>query len=175
MPSIDEATELCSSDLDQNNREAAILCESSTSHEDPEVSIPALLAVVCHKVTKITDEISLPSDGPSQEEYNEVLPYEWFNWDLTLNWTSTSLTQSAFSPCSNGFHTQLTSKSILALEVICNNLLYMCCLQNLLRVFRELQYGPEDCVPFSVLSQHPFIQSLMENSTHHQLVVPFLS
>uniref|UniRef100_A0A674MJM5 Sperm flagellar 2 n=1 Tax=Takifugu rubripes TaxID=31033 RepID=A0A674MJM5_TAKRU len=47
--------------------------------------------------------------------------------------------------------------------------------KNLLRVFRELQYGPEDCVPFSVLSQHPFIQSLIENSTRHQLVVLFLS
>ncbi|XP_029685079.1 sperm flagellar protein 2 isoform X3 [Takifugu rubripes] len=117
LPSIDEATELCSSDLDQNYREAAILCDSSSSLEEPEVSIPALLAVVCHKVTKITDDISLPSDGPSQEEYNE----------------------------------------------------------NLLRVFRELQYGPEDCVPFSVLSQHPFIQSLIENSTRHQLVdIPHL-
>lgn len=97
MPSIDEATELCSSDLDQNNRGAAILCESSTSLEEPEVSIPALLAVVCHKVTKITDDISLPSDGPSQEEYNEVLPYEWLNWDLTLNWSSASLTQRTFT------------------------------------------------------------------------------
>lgn len=122
MPSIDEARELCSSDLDQNNREAAILCESSTSLEEPEVSIPALLAVVCHKVTKITDDISLQSDGPSQEEYNEVLPCEWLNWDLKLNWSSPSLTQRTFSPCANGFHTQLTSRSIPALEVICNYL-----------------------------------------------------
>lgn len=122
MPSIDEATELCSSDVDQNNQ-AAILCEPSTSLEEPEVSIPALLAVVCHKVTKITDDVSLPSDGPSQEEYNEVLPYEWLNWHLKLNWSSTSLTQRTFSPCSNGFHTQLTSRSISALEVICNYLL----------------------------------------------------
>lgn len=85
MPSIDEATELCPSELDQSNREAAILSELSTSLEEPEVSIPALLAVVCHKVAKIIDDMSLPSDGPSQEEYNEVLPHEWLNWDLKLN------------------------------------------------------------------------------------------
>uniref|UniRef100_A0A3Q4BDX0 Calponin-homology (CH) domain-containing protein n=1 Tax=Mola mola TaxID=94237 RepID=A0A3Q4BDX0_MOLML len=35
---------------------------------------------------------------------------------------------------------------------------------------KELGYRPEDCVPFSVLSQHPFIQGLMENS-RYQLVV----
>lgn len=81
MPSIDEATELCSSELEQNNREAAILCESSTSLGEPEVSIPALLAVICHKA-EIKDEITLPSDCPSKEEYSEVLPYECLNWDL---------------------------------------------------------------------------------------------
>lgn len=52
---------------------------------------------------------------------------------------------------------------------------YSASLQNLLRVFTELHFGPEDSVPFSVLSQHPFIQSLMENSTEHQLVVGVLA
>ncbi|XP_037337699.2 sperm flagellar protein 2 [Pungitius pungitius] len=42
--------------------------------------------------------------------------------------------------------------------------------EQLVRVFRELGYKPEDCAPFSVLSQHPFIQHLMETSRHHQLV-----
>ncbi|KAL6113966.1 spef2 [Pungitius sinensis] len=42
--------------------------------------------------------------------------------------------------------------------------------EQLVRVFRELGYKPEDCAPFSVLSLHPFIQHLMETSTHHQLV-----
>lgn len=76
MPSIDEATELCSSEPEQNNREAAILCESTTSLGEPEVSIRALLAVICHKVSEIKDEITLPSDCLSKEEYSEVLPYE---------------------------------------------------------------------------------------------------
>lgn len=84
MPSIDEATERCSSELEQNNREAAILSvgESTTSLGEPEVSIRALLAVICHKVAEIKDEITLPSDCPSKEEYSEVLPYECLNWDL---------------------------------------------------------------------------------------------
>uniref|UniRef100_A0A3Q3FE34 Sperm flagellar 2 n=1 Tax=Labrus bergylta TaxID=56723 RepID=A0A3Q3FE34_9LABR len=34
-----------------------------------------------------------------------------------------------------------------------------------------LGYKPEDCVPFSILSQHPFTQELMETSTQYQLVV----
>lgn len=97
MPSIDEATEPGSPELDQKKREAALLCDSSASLEEPEVSIPALLAVICHKVTKIIDDISLPSDGPSQEEYNEVRPYGWLNWDWKLNWSSASLTQRTFS------------------------------------------------------------------------------
>lgn len=46
-------------------------------------------------------------------------------------------------------------------------------LQNLVEVFRELGYDPEDHVPFSILSQHPSVLSLMESCTHHQLVVSF--
>lgn len=46
-------------------------------------------------------------------------------------------------------------------------------LQNLVEVFRELGYDPEDHVPFSILSQHPSVLSLMESCTHHQLVVGF--
>uniref|UniRef100_A0A3Q3M832 Sperm flagellar 2 n=1 Tax=Mastacembelus armatus TaxID=205130 RepID=A0A3Q3M832_9TELE len=42
---------------------------------------------------------------------------------------------------------------------------------HLVHVFRDLGYKPEDCVPFSILCQHPFIQSLMETSTRYQLVV----
>lgn len=74
MPSIDEATELCSLELDQHKSEATAPCESSTSLGDPQVSIAALLAVTCHKVTKIQEELPLPSDCLSQEEYSQVLP-----------------------------------------------------------------------------------------------------
>uniref|UniRef100_A0A7N6BY34 Calponin-homology (CH) domain-containing protein n=1 Tax=Anabas testudineus TaxID=64144 RepID=A0A7N6BY34_ANATE len=35
---------------------------------------------------------------------------------------------------------------------------------------KELGYNPEDSVPFSILSQHPFIQGLMETSRQYQLV-----
>lgn len=99
MPSIDEATELCSSELDQNDREAEILCESRTSLEEPEASIPALLAVICHKFLKIKDEISLPADCPSQEDYSQVLlPCECSNWDLKRKLSSTSLKLITFDP-----------------------------------------------------------------------------
>uniref|UniRef100_A0A672IYT4 Sperm flagellar 2 n=1 Tax=Salarias fasciatus TaxID=181472 RepID=A0A672IYT4_SALFA len=43
--------------------------------------------------------------------------------------------------------------------------------QNLTQIFRELGYDSEGGVPFSILSQHPFIQALMEESTQYQLVV----
>lgn len=83
MPSIDEATELCFSKLGENNSEAEVLCESNTSLVEPKVSIPALLAVICHRIMKIKDEISLPADCPSQEDYREVLlPCEYSEWDL---------------------------------------------------------------------------------------------
>uniref|UniRef100_A0A672IZ33 Sperm flagellar 2 n=1 Tax=Salarias fasciatus TaxID=181472 RepID=A0A672IZ33_SALFA len=42
--------------------------------------------------------------------------------------------------------------------------------QNLTQIFRELGYDSEGGVPFSILSQHPFIQALMEESTQYQLV-----
>ncbi|XP_074493462.1 sperm flagellar protein 2 isoform X1 [Sebastes fasciatus] len=106
MPSIDEATELSSSELDGDYKEEETPCASSGSLGEPEVSIPALLAVICHKVNP------LPLGCLSQEEHTE----------------------------------------------------------QLVQIFRELGYKPEDRVPFSVLSQHLFIQGLMETSTHHQLV-----
>lgn len=81
-PSIDETTELGPSELDQSNSEAETLCESSTSLEEPEVSVPTLLAVICHRIMKIKDEISLPEDCLRQEDYSEVLPCECSNWDL---------------------------------------------------------------------------------------------
>ncbi|XP_061594948.1 sperm flagellar protein 2 [Cololabis saira] len=42
--------------------------------------------------------------------------------------------------------------------------------ENLTRVYGELGYDSEDCVPFSVLSKHPYTQILMETSTRYQLV-----
>ncbi|XP_049907303.1 sperm flagellar protein 2 isoform X2 [Epinephelus moara] len=113
MPSIDEAAELSSSELDGDHKEEETQCASSTSLGEQEVSIPALLAVICHKVTKMKDDSLLPPGCfRSQEEHNE----------------------------------------------------------HLVHMFRELGYKPEDCIPFSVLSQHPFIQGLMETSTQYQLV-----
>lgn len=41
---------------------------------------------------------------------------------------------------------------------------------ELVGAYKDLGYGPADSVPFSVLSQHPFIQHLMESSTQHQLI-----
>ncbi|XP_033973576.1 sperm flagellar protein 2 [Trematomus bernacchii] len=107
MPNIEEATE-----LDEDYKEAECALASSSLLGEQEVSIPALLAVIFHKVTKIKDVIHLPPDCLSQEEHTEQLAH----------------------------------------------------------IFRALGYMPEDCIPFSVLSLHPFIQDLMETSTHFQLV-----
>uniref|UniRef100_A0A3B3CI04 Sperm flagellar 2 n=1 Tax=Oryzias melastigma TaxID=30732 RepID=A0A3B3CI04_ORYME len=43
----------------------------------------------------------------------------------------------------------------------------------LTQVYMELGYEPEECIPFSVLSKHPYIQMLMETSTQYLLVVSF--
>uniref|UniRef100_A0A668A6P5 Sperm flagellar 2 n=1 Tax=Myripristis murdjan TaxID=586833 RepID=A0A668A6P5_9TELE len=42
---------------------------------------------------------------------------------------------------------------------------------NLVRIFGELGYRPEEHIPFSVLSQHPFIQGLVDSSTYYKLIV----
>ncbi|KAM6943903.1 sperm flagellar protein 2 [Lycodopsis pacificus] len=112
MPSIEQAAELSASELDGDYKEEDTPCASSGSLGEMAVSIPALLAVICRKVTTMRDGSLLPPGCLSQEEHTE----------------------------------------------------------QLVRVFREMDYKPEDCAPFSVLSQHPFIQHLMETSTHYQFV-----
>ncbi|XP_023257460.1 sperm flagellar protein 2-like [Seriola lalandi dorsalis] len=112
MPIIEEATELSSSELDGECKEEETSCPSSSSLVGQEVSIPALLEVICHKITKMKDGNPLPPGCLSQEEHTE----------------------------------------------------------HLVHVFRELGYKPENGVPFFILSQHPFIQGLMETTTHYQLV-----
>ncbi|XP_069563848.1 sperm flagellar protein 2 [Brachyistius frenatus] len=112
LPSIGEATELSLSEMTGDYVEEETLCESRSSFEEQEVSIPALLAIISHKVTKMKDISSLPPGCLSQEEHTEYL----------------------------------------------------------VQMFRELGYEPEDWVPFSLLSQHPFFQALMDNSTQYQLV-----
>ncbi|XP_034548605.1 sperm flagellar protein 2 isoform X2 [Notolabrus celidotus] len=109
MPSI----ELSSPDLDKENKEEETNpCASSSVLEEQGVSISALLAVVCHKLTKMKEGQPILPGCPSQQEYTE----------------------------------------------------------QLVDVFKELGYKAEDCVPFSILSKHPFIQELIETSTQHQLV-----
>ncbi|KAM9858603.1 sperm flagellar protein 2 [Aulostomus maculatus] len=111
MHSIEEATEFSSTDLDDEYQGEE--CESSSLLGEQGVSIPALLSVICHKITRIKDDIPLPPGCMSQEETTE----------------------------------------------------------HLVRIFTELGYGPDDCVPLSVLSQHPLTRSLMADaSVHHQLI-----
>ncbi|XP_040898495.1 sperm flagellar protein 2 [Toxotes jaculatrix] len=112
MPSIAEATELHSSELDGECKEEETLCASSSSLVEPEVSIPALLAVICHKIPKMKDGSPFPPGCLSQEEQTELL----------------------------------------------------------VQIFTELGYKSENCVPFSVLSEHPLIQGMMETATQYQLV-----
>ncbi|XP_062240685.1 sperm flagellar protein 2 [Platichthys flesus] len=110
MPSIEEATELSPSEPDGEGQDTLLASSSPSAEQD--VSIPALLSVVCHKVTKMKDGNKLPPGCVSEEEHA----------------------------------------------------------QHLVDLFSEHGYTPESCVPFSILSQHPLIQVLMESSIHHQLV-----
>ncbi|XP_067378543.1 sperm flagellar protein 2 isoform X3 [Channa argus] len=105
MPSIEAAAELSFSEIDMEYKKEEALCTSGSSSAEPEVSIPALFAVICHKATK-----------------RNLLP-------------PGSLSE-----------------------------------QHLVHIFKELGFKPEDCVPFSVISPHPFMQCIMESSTHYQLV-----
>ncbi|XP_015227977.1 PREDICTED: sperm flagellar protein 2 [Cyprinodon variegatus] len=41
---------------------------------------------------------------------------------------------------------------------------------NLEKAFSELGYQPDEPVPFSIISQHPYIDTMIETSTHFQLV-----
>ncbi|XP_075324973.1 sperm flagellar protein 2-like [Odontesthes bonariensis] len=111
MPSIGEATDVTFAEVNRDYKEEDTLCSSSLLWEQ-EVSIPALLNVTCHKVTKMKNSSPLPAGCLSQEEHTE----------------------------------------------------------HLVRVYTELGYEPEDCVPFSILSKHPHILTLMETSTHYKLV-----
>uniref|UniRef100_A0A6Q2XHM1 Calponin-homology (CH) domain-containing protein n=1 Tax=Esox lucius TaxID=8010 RepID=A0A6Q2XHM1_ESOLU len=45
------------------------------------------------------------------------------------------------------------------------------CPQEFVKVYRELGYTAEETIPFSILSQHPVIQDLIEGSTKYQLIV----
>ncbi|KAL0979832.1 hypothetical protein UPYG_G00190380 [Umbra pygmaea] len=42
--------------------------------------------------------------------------------------------------------------------------------QDFEKVYRELGYEVDDQIPFSILSEHPFIQKLIESSTKYQLI-----
>lgn len=45
------------------------------------------------------------------------------------------------------------------------------CVQELLKVFMELGFKAEEKIAFSILSQHPFLQDLMEGSSQYLLPV----
>lgn len=45
------------------------------------------------------------------------------------------------------------------------------CVQELLKVFMELGFKAEEKIAFSTLSQHPFLQDLMEGSSQYLLPV----
>lgn len=72
MPSIEEATEFSSSELDGEYKEQETLCASSSLLVEQQVSIPALLAVICHRITKMKDDNPLPPGCMSQEEHTKV-------------------------------------------------------------------------------------------------------
>uniref|UniRef100_A0A3P9JCS7 Sperm flagellar 2 n=1 Tax=Oryzias latipes TaxID=8090 RepID=A0A3P9JCS7_ORYLA len=59
---------------------------------------------------------------------------------------------------------------VRALSVVLGQPLRQLILFNL---FISLGYKPEECIPFSVLSKHPYIQVLMETSTQYLLLVSF--
>ncbi|XP_067469766.1 sperm flagellar protein 2 [Thunnus thynnus] len=73
MPSIEEATEFSFSEPDGEYKEEETPCASSSLLGEQQVSIPALLAVICHRVTKMKDDNTLPPGCMSQEEHTEHL------------------------------------------------------------------------------------------------------
>lgn len=73
MPGMEEASELSLSELNGECKETP--CPSSSSLVEQEVSIPALLAVIRHKVTKMKDGKQLPPGCPSKKEHTQVLTY----------------------------------------------------------------------------------------------------
>ncbi|XP_061586232.1 sperm flagellar protein 2-like [Cololabis saira] len=112
LPSIEEATELVSSEINSAYKEDETPDPSSSHLREQEVPISSLLNVFCHKAVMMKGKHLLPPGCLSKEKHTE----------------------------------------------------------NLARVYGELGYDPEDCVPFSLLSKHPYTKFLMENSTHYQLV-----
>lgn len=73
MPSIkEEAAKPSTSRTHGKNKEAG----SRGSLGEQEVSIPALLDVICHRVTKIKESSPLPLGCWSRDEHTEVSPYE---------------------------------------------------------------------------------------------------
>ncbi|XP_029019066.1 sperm flagellar protein 2 isoform X3 [Betta splendens] len=70
MPNIEVSTELTSSNPDEEHNENETLCSSNSSLGDQEVSVPALLAVICYKATKIK---VFPQNWLSDEEQTQHL------------------------------------------------------------------------------------------------------
>lgn len=75
MASLEEATEIYS-DPFGDYMEEEFLFASSCSFRDREVSVPALLNVICHKVAKVKDSTPLPPECLSQE-HTQVIPLEF--------------------------------------------------------------------------------------------------
>ncbi|XP_068167289.1 sperm flagellar protein 2 [Antennarius striatus] len=73
MPTIEEAVVLSSSEHDSKDKEEEIPGVSVISGKEQEVSIPALLDVICHKITRMKEGQPLPPGCLSQEEHNEHL------------------------------------------------------------------------------------------------------
>lgn len=84
MPSMQEAAQLSSSDPDADYKVEDFLCASSASLGEKEVSIPALLAVICHKAPKARGGSALPPGGLSPEEHTEVKPSECSKFEAIL-------------------------------------------------------------------------------------------
>uniref|UniRef100_A0A3P8PNK1 Calponin-homology (CH) domain-containing protein n=1 Tax=Astatotilapia calliptera TaxID=8154 RepID=A0A3P8PNK1_ASTCA len=68
--SLKENADLSSSELDY--KEEGALSASSILEDEQEVSIPALLSVICHKITKMEDKSHVPSGSPNQKEHTAV-------------------------------------------------------------------------------------------------------
>ncbi|XP_047246702.1 sperm flagellar protein 2 isoform X3 [Girardinichthys multiradiatus] len=73
LPSIEEATELTSFRFPEDYTEEEAPFSSSDVFKDQEVSISALLNVVCHKVSKMEGSTPLPPGCLSQEEHKQNL------------------------------------------------------------------------------------------------------
>uniref|UniRef100_A0A6Q2XHT1 Calponin-homology (CH) domain-containing protein n=1 Tax=Esox lucius TaxID=8010 RepID=A0A6Q2XHT1_ESOLU len=148
------------------------------AHPDPVQGFVRALSVVMGQPLQHHSRgracLSLPSSrsslmgGPGEPATTASTPMEGAQGRMKRYRTDaspSSLTHRAWSQISFSYLVNLWSRlgsSSITVPV---------CPQEFVKVYRELGYTAEETIPFSILSQHPVIQDLIEGSTKYQLIV----